>query len=157
MDCNFCEKKINKGTDFIFVTKKGKALYFCSSKCKRNMLSLDRKPRKTRWTKAYRIEKEARLKLLEHKEKPQTKKKENIESGKEPVKEKVKSKTEIAKGKTVSKSSKEKIPKAKDSDAAGAKSDESGEKKPKAKDSDGKPDGVPPKKDSLKANEKPEE
>jgi ribosomal protein L24E len=60
MDCSFCEKKISKGTEFIFVTKKGKAMYFCSS----NLVNLERKPRKTKWTKAYKLEKDARLKLL---------------------------------------------------------------------------------------------
>ena len=38
----------------IFVTKRGKALYFCSSKCDKNMIKLERKPRETKWTKAYK-------------------------------------------------------------------------------------------------------
>ncbi len=84
MDCSFCEKKINKGTEFIFVTKKGKALYFCSSKCFRNMVYLDRKPRKIKWTNAYRVEKDARLKLLAQKEKPQKQKSEEAVA-KEPI------------------------------------------------------------------------
>ena len=72
MDCSFCEKTIRKGTEFIFVTKKGKALYFCSSKCHRNLVGLKRKPRKVKWTKAYRVEKEARLKLLASKKEKDT-------------------------------------------------------------------------------------
>ncbi|MFC2163014.1 hypothetical protein ACFLRF_04975 [Candidatus Altiarchaeota archaeon] len=64
MDCNFCGKRIAKCTETIYVTKKGKALYFCSSKCENNMVGLKRKPRKTKWTAEYRKEKDARLKLL---------------------------------------------------------------------------------------------
>jgi large subunit ribosomal protein L24e len=64
MDCNFCSRKIPKGSEVIFVTKKGKALYFCSSKCENNMVKLKRKPRKVKWTVEYRKEKEVRLKLL---------------------------------------------------------------------------------------------
>ena len=48
----------------IFVTKRGKALYFCSSKCDKNMIKLERKPRETKWTKAYREEKDIRIKGL---------------------------------------------------------------------------------------------
>ncbi|MFH1403118.1 MAG: hypothetical protein ABIH11_02485 [Candidatus Altiarchaeota archaeon] len=65
MDCNFCERKIPKGSEVIYVTKKGKALYLCSSKCENNMVKLKRKARKTKWTAEYRREKDARLKLLE--------------------------------------------------------------------------------------------
>lgn len=68
MDCNFCGIKIPKGTDYIFVTSKGKALYFCSKKCFKNLVTLERKPRQTKWTKAYRDEKEVRLKTMEHKD-----------------------------------------------------------------------------------------
>lgn len=50
----------------IYVSKSGKAFYFCSSKCEKNMLKLGRSVRKVRWTKAYREEKKARLKLLAH-------------------------------------------------------------------------------------------
>ncbi|MFB6088825.1 MAG: 50S ribosomal protein L24e, partial [Candidatus Aenigmatarchaeota archaeon] len=35
----------------VFVRKNGKSLYFCSSKCEKNMLKLGRKPRKVKWTK----------------------------------------------------------------------------------------------------------
>jgi|GEM_PF-221570 len=70
MDCSFCEKKIPKGTEFVYVTTKGKAHYLCSSKCYKNMVVLKRKARTVKWTKAYRIEKEARLKLIESRKKP---------------------------------------------------------------------------------------
>jgi len=48
----------------MFVTIKGKIYYFCSSKCDKNMLKLGRSKRKTKWTKAYRKEKIARIRLL---------------------------------------------------------------------------------------------
>ena len=64
MDCNFCGELIPRGTEYIHVTSKGKALYFCSSKCLKNLVKLNRKPRETKWTQAYKAEKEARLKLL---------------------------------------------------------------------------------------------
>ena len=62
MDCSFCGHGIPRGTEMIFVTKRGKALYFCSSKCERNMLKLGRKPRETKWTDDYREEKLIRVK-----------------------------------------------------------------------------------------------
>jgi len=62
MDCNFCGYGIPRGTEYIFVTSKGKALHFCSSKCYKNMVKLGRTPRDTRWTKFYFDDKEARLK-----------------------------------------------------------------------------------------------
>jgi len=68
MDCNFCSIRIPRGTEYIFVTSKGKALYFCSSKCYKNLVKLNRKPRETRWTKTYVEEKQARLKTMEHRE-----------------------------------------------------------------------------------------
>lgn len=67
MDCNFCGEKIPAGTEYIFVSNKGKANYFCSSKCYKNLIVLDRKPRDVKWTKAYAAEKEARLKSIGHK------------------------------------------------------------------------------------------
>ncbi len=64
MDCSFCGKEIPRGTEVIFVTKRGKALYFCSSKCDKNMIKLERKPRETKWTQAYKEEKDIRIKGL---------------------------------------------------------------------------------------------
>ncbi len=68
MECSFCGDEIEKGTEKICVTKKGKASYFCSSKCEKNLLKLGRKPRKTRWTKAYMADKAIRLRSIAHKE-----------------------------------------------------------------------------------------
>ncbi len=41
------------GTGKMFVQKDAKILYFCSSKCEKNMLKLRRKPIKTKWSKRY--------------------------------------------------------------------------------------------------------
>ena len=62
MNCSFCGNEIDLGTEKIFVSKKGKAFYFCSSKCEKNLLKLKRKPRRVRWTAEYRKEKAIRLK-----------------------------------------------------------------------------------------------
>jgi len=61
MECSFCGRDIERGTETIFVTKKGRVFYFCSSKCEKNLLKLGRKPRKIKWTEAYRAEKATRL------------------------------------------------------------------------------------------------
>jgi large subunit ribosomal protein L24e len=53
MRCSFCKQNIKKGTGKIYVQKTGKMLYFCSSKCEKNMLKLKRKPRTTKWTQEY--------------------------------------------------------------------------------------------------------
>jgi large subunit ribosomal protein L24e len=94
MNCTFCGKNIPIGNEKIFVDKKGKAMYFCSRKCELNFLKLKRKPRKVRWTEAYRKEKAIRLKGLkthekEVKEKEQKKTAEKKEKeGKKVTKEK---------------------------------------------------------------------
>jgi large subunit ribosomal protein L24e len=62
MNCSFCGKDIPRGTEMIFVNKRGKALYFCSSKCDKNLIKLGRKPRETKWTAAYKEEKAIRTK-----------------------------------------------------------------------------------------------
>jgi large subunit ribosomal protein L24e len=62
MNCSFCGKDIPRGTEMIFVNKRGKAQYYCSSKCDKNMNKLGRKPRETKWTAAYKEEKDIRTK-----------------------------------------------------------------------------------------------
>ena len=52
--CSFCGIEITRGTGKIFVKKDSKILYFCSSKCEKNMLKLGRKPRTKKWTKESR-------------------------------------------------------------------------------------------------------
>ena len=51
--CTFCGITIPKGTGKIYVKKDAKVLYFCSSKCEKNMLKLKRKPITTRWSGRY--------------------------------------------------------------------------------------------------------
>lgn len=51
--CTFCGNVIAKGTGMMFVLKEGKILYFCSSKCRKNQLKLQRKAIHIRWTKQY--------------------------------------------------------------------------------------------------------
>jgi large subunit ribosomal protein L24e len=48
--CEFCKNNLEPGTGKMYVMKDGKIMYFCSSKCEKNLLKLGRKPRKTRWT-----------------------------------------------------------------------------------------------------------
>jgi len=64
MECSFCGREIRKGLESNYVTSKGKIHSFCSSKCEKNLLKLNRNKRNVKWTKEYRKEKEARLKLL---------------------------------------------------------------------------------------------
>ncbi|MBM3308801.1 MAG: TRASH domain-containing protein [Candidatus Altiarchaeales archaeon] len=64
MDCSFCGREIGRGLESMYVTTKGKIYYFCSSKCDKNLLKLGRSKRKVKWTKAYRKEKIARIRLL---------------------------------------------------------------------------------------------
>jgi len=54
--CSFCGKVIEKGTGKMFIKNDGKILYFCSTKCEKNMLQLKRKPREHQWTEASRKE-----------------------------------------------------------------------------------------------------
>lgn len=49
-ECSFCKSKIELGTGKMFVKRDGSPLYFCSSKCEKNMLKLGRVSRRVRWT-----------------------------------------------------------------------------------------------------------
>ncbi len=49
-NCSFCSRRIEPGTGKMFVKRDGSVLYFCSSKCEKNMLKLGRNPRRVRWT-----------------------------------------------------------------------------------------------------------
>tara|TARA_Y100000310_G_scaffold196876_1_gene196961 strand:+ start:2668 stop:2856 length:189 start_codon:yes stop_codon:yes gene_type:complete len=51
--CTFCGITMPPGTGKLFVQKDAKILYFCSSKCEKNMLKLRRKPIKTKWSGRY--------------------------------------------------------------------------------------------------------
>ncbi|MCW7074248.1 MAG: 50S ribosomal protein L24e [Candidatus Methanospirare jalkutatii] len=49
MKCSFCKAEIPPGTGKMFVRRDGSVLFFCSSKCEKNMLKLGRKSRKVKW------------------------------------------------------------------------------------------------------------
>ena len=53
MKCSFCREEIEKGTGKMFVMNDSKILHFCSKKCEKNMLKLNRKARNLKWTKEY--------------------------------------------------------------------------------------------------------
>jgi len=55
--CDFCGEAIEAGTGKMFVKKDGKILFFCSSKCEKNLLKLKRKPLVTKWTGIYHKQK----------------------------------------------------------------------------------------------------
>jgi len=62
VNCSFCGGLIDRGTGLIFVRKDGVVYNFCTHKCERNMINLNRKPRKIRWTEEYKKEKALRTK-----------------------------------------------------------------------------------------------
>ncbi|MDD5254274.1 MAG: 50S ribosomal protein L24e [Candidatus Nanoarchaeia archaeon] len=51
--CSFCGANLEKGTGKMYVFKSGKISYFCTNKCERNQLNLNRKSRKFKWTESY--------------------------------------------------------------------------------------------------------
>lgn len=51
--CSFCGNEIEPGTGKMFIKKDGTVLFFCKNKCQKNMLNLNRIPRRVRWTKYY--------------------------------------------------------------------------------------------------------
>lgn len=55
--CSFCGENITPGTGLMYVRNDGSILYFCSSKCKKNM-DFGRKPEDLEWTKKSREAKE---------------------------------------------------------------------------------------------------
>ncbi|MEF8874598.1 MAG: 50S ribosomal protein L24e [Candidatus Thermoplasmatota archaeon] len=56
-ECTFCGNPIEPGTGTLHIMNNGQVFHFCNSKCKRNMLDMDRKARETRWTKRHAQEK----------------------------------------------------------------------------------------------------
>ena len=103
MDCSFCNADIEKGTEKIYVTSRGGMLYFCSNKCEKNMLKLRRKARKVKWTREYRKEKDARLKVLAEKESGKKQKKKKSKKIKKKEIEKTDEKEKPQKEKTTKK------------------------------------------------------
>ncbi|HET8719775.1 MAG TPA: 50S ribosomal protein L24e [Candidatus Nitrosotenuis sp.] len=51
--CSFCDRPVSKGSGSMMVKNDGTVLWFCSPKCKKNMLVLKRDPRMLKWTKKY--------------------------------------------------------------------------------------------------------
>ncbi len=47
--CSFCKHELERATGKMYVRRDGSALYFCSTKCQRNMLKLGRSPRNVLW------------------------------------------------------------------------------------------------------------
>ncbi|MCX6819178.1 MAG: 50S ribosomal protein L24e [Candidatus Aenigmarchaeota archaeon] len=47
--CSFCSKSIEKGTGKMLVQKTGKIFWFCSKKCEKNLVKLNRDPRNFKW------------------------------------------------------------------------------------------------------------
>lgn len=53
MRCSFCGNTIESGTGKMLVKRDGSVLYFCGSKCQKN-LRLPREPKNVKWTQAAR-------------------------------------------------------------------------------------------------------
>lgn len=51
--CSFCGREENPHKGVHFVRNTGVVLFFCRSKCRKNMLKLGRDKRRVRWTQAY--------------------------------------------------------------------------------------------------------
>jgi len=68
--CVFCGKEEPEFIGIHYIKNDGSVNYFCSSKCRKNVLHLKRDKRKVRWSEAYRIERQkTALKASEIKEK----------------------------------------------------------------------------------------
>jgi len=52
-NCSFCGNSVKPGTGTMLVRNDGSILYFCSNKCRKNMLKLGRDARKFKWTGKY--------------------------------------------------------------------------------------------------------
>jgi len=52
-ECTFCGEPIEPGTGKQHIKNTGRVFHFCSNKCRKNLLELERTPRETKWTKRY--------------------------------------------------------------------------------------------------------
>jgi len=52
-ECTFCGEPIEPGTGKQHIKNTGKVFHFCSNKCRKNLLNLNRTARETKWTKRY--------------------------------------------------------------------------------------------------------
>jgi len=59
--CSFCGDELKVGGGKLYAKKDGTTFYFCSTKCEKNLLKLNRKPVKVKWTEAHRKLKEATI------------------------------------------------------------------------------------------------
>ncbi|MDD5163530.1 MAG: 50S ribosomal protein L24e [Candidatus ainarchaeum sp.] len=50
VNCSFCSKELKPGTGLMFVKKEGTVLFFCSRKCRMNLLKLKRNPANKKWS-----------------------------------------------------------------------------------------------------------
>jgi len=53
-ECSFCGGEIAPGTGSVYVRRDGRVLRFCSSKCRKSLINLNRDPRKFKWSKAHK-------------------------------------------------------------------------------------------------------
>jgi large subunit ribosomal protein L24e len=60
-ECTFCGKDIEPGTGKMYIKRDGSVYHFCANKCKKNMVSLKRVHRRTKWTNLYHKEKQERM------------------------------------------------------------------------------------------------
>ncbi|MBS7628037.1 50S ribosomal protein L24 [Candidatus Bathyarchaeota archaeon] len=51
--CTFCGREFPPGTGIMYVRRDGSIQWFCSRRCRVNMLDLRRDPRKLKWTAYY--------------------------------------------------------------------------------------------------------
>ena len=59
--CSFCGKDESPHKGIHLIRNTGVVLFFCSSKCRKNMMKLGRDKRKVRWTEAYEESKKKSL------------------------------------------------------------------------------------------------
>ncbi len=52
-NCSFCGSIIEPGAGTVYIKKDGAFYNFCSRKCRINMLSMHRVPRRVRWTSEF--------------------------------------------------------------------------------------------------------
>jgi large subunit ribosomal protein L24e len=51
--CSFCGKSFPPATGMMYIRNDGTILYFCSTRCRKNVLVYKRDPRKLKWTTYY--------------------------------------------------------------------------------------------------------
>jgi len=60
--CSFCGGSVNLGEGTLLVRNDGSINWYCSSKCRKNSISLKRDPRRFKWTTITRQARERRVK-----------------------------------------------------------------------------------------------